>query len=648
MRLPRGPKAIVFQSGGTYYLHYDGAGPRGWLACLATSKDLVHWAKKGPILDFGKPGEPDSACACSPWVYFDGTLWHMFYVATPFATPPPERIPAVPYLTCKATSRSPGGPWIKQKDLVPFRPKPGTFYSDTANSGYVVKHGDEYLMFFHAAAFTGDAARVLKRTLGIARTKNLDGLWQVDPRPVVPPEEQIENSSLYFEPANQTWFLFTNHIGIDNRGEYTDGIWVYWSKDLNRWDPQSKAVVLDGRNCSWSKDCIGMPTVIPAGRRLALLYDAPGGKSVSHVRRSIGLAWLDLPLAPPGPGVRAAEAGTSHRVPDASLKPPAGAKMIGMYIHQHWPYNHPYAARTWTLEDWRGYADGLHKLGYNAIMIWPMLETMPDPLASSDRAYLEKTAKVIDMLHGEFGMRVWLALCPNVSADDQEAAKATTERRHFFYCDTRVNPADPAAMRELMARREKLLRPLAKADAVSIIDSDPGGYPGSTNAEFVGLLGEHRRLFDRLRPGIELVYWMHVGWEGYGRFYRTGKFSWGTEQEHLEALTRLKALNPEPWGIANGLVHAKKLGLQSRVVSFSYGRIEGEPSFPMTNFGGEGAYQGGKDATARGLMGNAPDALPAIAEHLRLCPRRGRPAARRSGLRRLCRRSDSRAGKTHC
>ena len=26
----------VWKSGGTYYMHYDGAGPEGWLACLAT------------------------------------------------------------------------------------------------------------------------------------------------------------------------------------------------------------------------------------------------------------------------------------------------------------------------------------------------------------------------------------------------------------------------------------------------------------------------------------------------------------------------------------------------------------------------------------------------------------------------------------
>jgi hypothetical protein len=30
-----------------------------------------------------------------------------------------------------------------------------------------------------------------------------------------------------------------------------------------------------------------------------LFYDAPGGDSMSHMGRDIGLAWLDLPLTPP-------------------------------------------------------------------------------------------------------------------------------------------------------------------------------------------------------------------------------------------------------------------------------------------------------------------------------------------------------------
>jgi len=279
-------------------------------------------------------------------------------------------------------------------------------------------------------------------------------------------------------------------------------------------------------------------------------------------------------------------------------------KTIGMYVHQHWPYHHPYAARTWTVDDWRAYAGGLKALGFNTIMIWPVLETMPEPLSPSDRASLEKHRQVIDMLH-RMGMRAWIALCPNVSAKNQEAARAPFHQRHFFYCDRRVDPADPAALQDFMRWREKLLQPLGKADAVAVIDSDPGGYPGSTNAQFVHLLAEHRRMLDRIRPGIELIYWMHAGWEAYGRYYQSGRLVLGDDAEHLDCLRRLKELNPEPWGVANGLQYAQQLGFPERVVSFNYGRIEGEPSFPVTNFGGTTAHEGGRSLAPRGVMGNA-------------------------------------------
>src|ERR1041384_1009436 len=95
-------EAIVFQNRGTYYLHYDGAGPTGWLACLATSKDLIHWAKHGPALELGKPGDNDAGTASSPWVYFDDKTWHMFYVGSVGTTPPPQRIPACSYMPLQA------------------------------------------------------------------------------------------------------------------------------------------------------------------------------------------------------------------------------------------------------------------------------------------------------------------------------------------------------------------------------------------------------------------------------------------------------------------------------------------------------------------------------------------------------------------
>ncbi|MBT7298596.1 MAG: hypothetical protein HN849_03745, partial [Victivallales bacterium] len=145
----------------------------------------------------------------------------------------------------------------------------------------------------------GGFARI-KRSLGMAHAPHPDGPWTVLDEPILPMEEQIENSSLYYEEANQTWFLFTNHIGINDLGqEYTDAVWVYWSDDPTRWSPERKAVVLDGGNCNWSQKCVGMPTVVRVGDRLAMLYDGPGGDSISHMGRDIGLAWLELPLTPP-------------------------------------------------------------------------------------------------------------------------------------------------------------------------------------------------------------------------------------------------------------------------------------------------------------------------------------------------------------
>lgn len=302
----------VFQAGGKYYMHYDGAGPKGWLACLATSTNLTDWTKHGPVLDLGKPGEDDSASASYGVTFSDGRTWHMFYLGTPHTTPAPDRIPSFPYLTLKARSSSPEGPWTKQRDVVPFRCAPGSYYEVTASPGQIIRQGDEYLMFFSAASNDSHGTH---RTISLARARNLDGPWRVSSQPILSPAEQIENTSLYFEPKSRTWFLFTNHIGLEGF-EYTDAIWVYWTKDLEHWNAANKAVVLDGKNCRWSQKCIGLPSVVRFGNRLAIFYDAPGGQSKSHMQRDVGLAWLDLPLQPPLPNA-------------------AGAKLSPLHLQQH-------------------------------------------------------------------------------------------------------------------------------------------------------------------------------------------------------------------------------------------------------------------------------------------------------------------------
>jgi len=287
----------VFKADGHYYMHYDAAGPTGWLCALATSDDLVHWQEHGTILDLGPPGSDDSQTASYGVTYFDGQRWQMFYVGSPHASPPPDRVPMFPYLTLKAWSSSPEGPWHKQPEVVPFRPQPGTYYSATASPGFIVNDHGEYLQFFSGSVHDGPGR--IRRTVGIARTRNLNGKWAVDPAPILPLEEQIENTSLYYQKEDKTWFLFTNHVGIKDHSEYTDAVWVYWTKDLNKWDTAHKAVVLDRRNCKWSPWVVGLPSVIEVGGRLALFYDGLVGPEISHIRRDVGLAFLALPLQVP-------------------------------------------------------------------------------------------------------------------------------------------------------------------------------------------------------------------------------------------------------------------------------------------------------------------------------------------------------------
>jgi len=287
-------EAIVNKDGDKYYLFYDGAGKDGWRACLAESVDLKIWTKKGAILPLGAAGADDSKSASSPWVIKEKELWHMFYLGTPNTSPAPDRIPAFPYLTMKAQARSLKGPWVKQYDVHPFKRNDSSFYTVTSSPGFIVKVKDEYLQFFSGAKQDSGGT---KRTLGLARTKDLNATWKIDPDPLFPPTEQVENSSLFFDEKSKTWYLFTNHIGITPQGgEYTDAIWVFWTKDINHWNEKDKAVVLDKLNCTWAKGAIGMPSVIKAGNKLAMLYDGVEGNSTSHMHRNIALAWMELPL----------------------------------------------------------------------------------------------------------------------------------------------------------------------------------------------------------------------------------------------------------------------------------------------------------------------------------------------------------------
>ena len=268
----------VWKDRDTFYMNYDGAGPKGWQVCAATSADGTHWKKHGEVLGLGAPGSDDSATASYGFPYFDGKKWWLYYLGSTKASPAPDRVPIGPYFTMTAEADSPLGPWKKRYDL-------GTLKQ--GSPGPVFKIDDKFIMIF---------------SLGIARTDSLEKPWVPDPTRLFTPNQHCENVSIYYEPTNQTWFLFTNHIKIDPKRNYTDGVWMFWTKDLQHWDTANRAIVFDGTDCGWSKAVIGLPSVLKIGNRLAMYYDGREDPNDHwHMKRQVGLAWLDLPLQPPQP-----------------------------------------------------------------------------------------------------------------------------------------------------------------------------------------------------------------------------------------------------------------------------------------------------------------------------------------------------------
>lgn len=284
--------------------------------------------------------------------------------------------------------------------------------------------------------------------------------------------------------------------------------------------------------------------------------------------------------------------------------------LLGMYVHMHWGYNHPYAARTWTLEDWKDYLKGLNALGYNLLQIWPVIDTMPFPMTDSDRVHLKKISQVIEIAHNEFGMKVYVGASAN-TIGNSIAKGYEFENRPYFKTERLINPANASELAYLMKARLSFLEPLAKADGFWIIDSDPGGYKGSTTDDFIQIFIEHRRLLDRLRPGIKLLYWMWAGWRGEEQFVdidrNSPQFCW------YECLKKLIDLKLEPWGVLacwkGHLKIIEELNLAERTIYFPYGGIESEPSYPMTNYNPDSIEKLfvhiKKDLYKVGTMGNA-------------------------------------------
>lgn len=277
-----------------FKMTYDGSGPTAWLSVLAVSADpsLRGWTKVGTVLALGPAGSKDSASASYLTTYYDApsSTWLGWYLATPTVSPPPGRVPIAPYYSMLATAPTSSGPWTQHREVGPVFP--------SGSPGPVMPSPEGDGTFWQFC--TGCGA-----SIGVSRTDNLTGQW-TDWLPLI--VDPVENVSLFFEPANGLWFLFTNHVGPDAGGmEFDDSIWVYWSTNLTSWPAANKAVVLNRTNViepSFKVGRVGLPSVlaVPGNEtHLFMVYDGGGTRdNVSYNENcSIALAVLARPLTPP-------------------------------------------------------------------------------------------------------------------------------------------------------------------------------------------------------------------------------------------------------------------------------------------------------------------------------------------------------------
>lgn len=295
--------------------------------------------------------------------------------------------------------------------------------------------------------------------------------------------------------------------------------------------------------------------------------------------------------------------------------------MLGMYIHTHWAYNHPYAARTWEEADWEAYLGALTKLGYDFVMVWPQMDSMPATPTPSDITWLQTLSRAIDVAHDRFGMRVGITSCPN-AIGNQAAAGYEFRNRPYFVCEERIDPGDPAAVDAFIEGRRQALQHLRNADALVVIDSDPGGYIGSTNPDFVELCRRQVEVMREVNAEAEFVYWMLAGWESYNAFWARVAADSGTDHamwrdwkgdDFPETLSLMADSIPEPWWLygwlPEHLAAIRELGMTDKAMFYPYGVIEGEPTFPLTNCNPSAVVQQvsawDRGAWPRGIMANA-------------------------------------------
>ncbi len=260
---------------------------------------------------------------------------------------------------------------------------------------------------------------------------------------------------------------------------------------------------------------------------------------------------------------------------------------LGFYLHAGWNYDYPFAVHSWKRPDYADMFRFLKELGYDRVMLWPLVETIPLPLSEADARDLREYRKIVTEAQ-RARLECWLTLCPNLTVRSETSAQRWNDRT--LMPNVRVmhfdNPAEKSAYLE---HRAKIISILNNADGYVTIDGDPGGYAGARAEDFVNLFcADHDVLQKRgTHPRSQkVVPWIWCGWGTRGVWQEP--IQPFVERELNLLKTNLSAPNEfligqcrSPFACRRINVElAQKLDLTTRSSMICYESVEYEPAAP--------------------------------------------------------------------
>ncbi len=259
----------------------------------------------------------------------------------------------------------------------------------------------------------------------------------------------------------------------------------------------------------------------------------------------------------------------------------------------------------------------LKELGYDRVMLWPLIETIPIPLSAADTRDLYQYREIVtEAQHAR--IECWLVFCANLTARPEASAKLWKDRT--LMPNLRVMHFDNSPEKSAyLEHRAKIISILNNADGYVTIDGDPGGYAGAKPEDFLDVFRADHDVLQKYGThprSQKVIPWIWCGWGTRGVWQEPIQPFVETE------LNLLKTNLPEPNEFLIGQCRspfacrrinvdlAQKLNLTSQSSMLCYESVEYEPATPSAKLQFEEIRNTLREEqsflnNSRGLMGNA-------------------------------------------